>query len=417
MTSRERVVWAAWLLTAVFFFYQYALRSSPAVMMPELSAAFGLSVAATASVVGLFYYGYAVFSLVAGATLDRFGGRAMIPVGALVVSCGALLFSLGKLPAANIGRILQGAGGAFAFVGVVYIASRNFPASRAATLIGAAQMFGMAGGSAGQFLVGPLIARGVPWNRFWMAMGVTGCLMSVLLFFVIPAEQQEKRTESRPPSFLRSLLLVLGNRQSLLCGLIAGLLFIPTTIFDMTWGVRFLQEAHGFDYTTAVMRSAAVPFGWIIGSPLLGWASDHFGRRKPVIIGGGSVLFLCLAWILYGPEGVLPPYVLGLIAGISSGAAMIPYTVIKESNPPNLSGTATGAMNFLNLALTALVAPVFGRLLHVYAGGGAPGLEHYQSAFLPLLFGVGLALLLTLLLKETGPAQVASVRLTQLEAV
>src|SRR5689334_19643421 len=100
MTSRERVVWAAWLLTAVFFFYQYALRSSPAVMMPELSAAFGLSVAATASVVGLFYYGYAVFSLVAGATLDRFGGRAMIPVGALVVSFGALLFSLGKLPAA-----------------------------------------------------------------------------------------------------------------------------------------------------------------------------------------------------------------------------------------------------------------------------------------------------------------------------
>jgi hypothetical protein len=31
-------------------------------------------------------------------------------------------------------------------------------------------------------------------------------------------------------------------------------------------------------------------------------------------------------------------------------------------------------------------------------------LAHYQTAFEPLLYGVGLAILLTLLLKETGPA-------------
>jgi hypothetical protein len=30
-------------------------------------------------------------------------------------------------------------------------------------------------------------------------------------------------------------------------------------------------------------------------------------------------------------------------------------------------------------------------------------LEHYQSAFQPLLYGVALAVVLTLLLRETGP--------------
>ncbi len=76
--------------------------------------------------------------------------------------------------------------------------------------------------------------------------------------------------------------------------MIAGLLFIPTTIFDMVWGVRFLQDAHGIDYGTAVMRSASVPFGWIIGCPLLGYISDSIGRRKPVIIGGAAVFLACL---------------------------------------------------------------------------------------------------------------------------
>jgi MFS family permease len=96
------------------------------------------------------------------------------------------------------------------------------------------------------------------------------------------------------------------------------------------------------------MRSSTVPLGWIIGCPLLGFVSDRLGRRKPVIAASAVVLLACLAWILYGPAEVLPPYVLGLVAGLASGAAMLPYTVIKEANPPAMSGTATGVINFIN---------------------------------------------------------------------
>ena len=77
-------------------------------------------------------------------------------------------------------------------MGAIYIATRNFPASRAATLIGATQMFGMAGGSAGQFAVGPMIGAGIAWDRFWIWMGVIGLAMGALLFALLP---NEKRTE------------------------------------------------------------------------------------------------------------------------------------------------------------------------------------------------------------------------------
>ena len=65
---------------------------------------------------------------------------------------------------------------------------------------------------------------------------------------------------------------------------------------------------------------------------------------------------------------------------------MLPYTVIKEANPPEASGTATGVVNFLNFTFSALLGRIFAWLL-VSAGGGA-----------------ATAIVLTFFLNETGPA-------------
>ena len=380
-------------------------------MVPQLTEAFGLSALGMASLVGLFYYGYSPFSLVAGAAMDRLGPKKVLPMAAAAVGIGALLFGSGNREAASLGRLMQGAGGVFALVGAVYIATKNFPASRAATLIGATQMFGMAGGSAGQFAVGPLISRGMSWKVFWTGMGVVGLVIGALLFFLLPSERKAEQPSLKVTA--GAFLTIFRNSQSILCGLIAGFLFIPTTIFDMIWGVRYLQEAHGFTYASAVMRSATVPLGWIIGCPLLGFISDRIGRRKPVIIGSSAVLLACMAWILFGPTDFFPPYVIGLVAGLASGAAMLPYTVIKEANPPQFGGTATGVINFLNFTFSALLGPVFGGLLQQISGNSSQReLAHYQTAFLPLLFGVAAAIVLSFLLKETGRAGQQSVSKT-----
>jgi sugar phosphate permease len=137
VSNGSRIAIVAWLITAVYYFYQYTLRSAPAVMMPQLSDAFGTNATAVAALVGLFYYGYSVFSLVAGVAIDRLGTRKVVPLGAAAVGIGALLFATGNSQIASAGRLLQGAGGAFSLVGAAFIATTEFPPSRAATLIGA----------------------------------------------------------------------------------------------------------------------------------------------------------------------------------------------------------------------------------------------------------------------------------------
>ena len=83
---------------------------------------------------------------------------------------------------------------------------------------------------------------------------------------------------------------------------------------------------------------------------------------------------------------------------------MLPYSVIKEANPPQMGGTATGVVNFLNFTFSALLGPVFGWILLRVSRGAHMELAHYQMAFAPLLVGVVIAIVLALILKETGPA-------------
>src|SRR5688572_33093329 len=101
-------------------------------MMPQLSEAFGMTTAAVASLLGLFYWGYAPFGLVAGPAMDRLGPRMLVPIGGALVGVGALLFATGEPLLAGRGRVVQGAGGVSAFVGAVCIAASTFPAAPAA---------------------------------------------------------------------------------------------------------------------------------------------------------------------------------------------------------------------------------------------------------------------------------------------
>jgi MFS family permease len=389
----------AWAMALLFYMLEYAARSSPAVMIPQLAGAFGETAAGVSAILGAYYYSYSLVSLVAGVALDRAGARYAVAFGAAVLGVGCLIFMLAGPLEGYVGRLLQGAGSSFAFTGAVYLASRGFQPRSLATAIGVTQCLGMLGGSAGQFIVGPLLSSGVGWFSFWIFYGIVGLALATLLFIITPGQP---RTASKiSGGLLAPYAVVLGNPQSYLCGLIAGLLFTPTTIGDMTWGVAFFQHDAALDFQHAVTVIAMVPLGWAVGCPLMGWLADRIGLRKPVLISGGIAMLVMAGQITLLPQ-LLPPMIGLFLFGVASGVAMIPYSIIKEANPDEVKGCATGTQNFLVFGISALIGPVFGTLLGRTLETAPDHLAHFRQAGLFWMAAILLAILLSLLLRETG---------------
>ena len=399
--ARMRPFVIAWGCCTVFYFLEYAIRSAPAVMIPELSHQFGVSALSVSSIVGTYYYTYATTSLIAGVFLDHFGAKYVIPAGALILSCGCLLFSMPHPLTGDIGRLMQGAGSAFAFTGAVYLAAHGLSAQRLATAIGLTQCLGMLGGSVGQLAVGPLITSVMSTPVFWGLSGMIVLAVAVVLMTITPKEPRIGVSDFSISSILGPYRVVFSNSQSYLCGLVAGLLFAPTTIFDMVWGVRFLQQDDVFSYRSAVFAASMAPLGWVIGAPLLGYIADHLQRRKPALVLGIVIMLACLFQLTWLPH-LISTWVTLLVFGVGSGAAMIPYTVIKESNPDRVKGSATGAMNFLTFSVTALVAPLFARYFGKTLGTTLDKATHLRDSYLFWILLIFLALICTLFIKETG---------------
>ena len=397
--SEARPFVLAWLVALLFYVLEYAARSSPAVMIPELQRAYSASAVGVSGILGAYYYAYSISSLAAGASIDRFGAKAAVSLGLAILSIGCFAFGVSDASMAYAGRLLQGVGSSFAFTGAVYLASRGFSAGSLATAIGVTQCMGMLGGSAGQFLVGPMLAHGVDWKAIWLFFGIASVVLALAQLFLTPSTASADNRNSK--GWLAPYRVVLSNPQSWLCGVVAGLLFLPTTIGDMTWGVAFFQHDEQLDFRHAVAIVAMVPLGWVFGCPLAGWLSDRIGARKPVIVGGCVLMMLTIGQIGFLP-GLLPMALSLFLVGVESGVAMIPYSVIKEANPDEVKGSATGIQNFIVFGISALVGPVFSHLLGKSLGTTGDHVAHFRDAAAFWMAAVSVALVASLFLRETG---------------
>ncbi len=290
------------------------------------------------------------------------------------------------------------------------LAPWQLPARMLAIFLGLTQCLGMAGAAFGSkpvhVLIDPAGSFHVAWQHVWVGFAIIGFALALTTWLVMPHDEGHSSSHHGPmsvTSLVAPFKVVVGNLQSWLAGIVGGLLFVPTTIGALVWATAFLSEGEHVPTADAASVASIVPIGWVIGCPLLGYISDRIGRRKPVLIGGALIMLAAGLVAVYVPESLLARYAVALVLGIASGAAMIPFSMIKEANPSEVKGTAAGVMNFLVFLTTGVMSPFISRLM-VPANGVTPSLGEFQNALLPLVVGTAVALVLSAIMRETGTA-------------
>lgn len=184
---------------------------------------------------------------------------------------------------------------------------------------------------------------------------------------------QESRIESESVgkhptrySFAKSMKLVFSTKASLQLLLLMFIYFISfgsTTLIQATLGITWISDVTG---NTSIIPSLIQGMIFIMGIPGAFWqnfSASRIGRRYTqlvtFIINVLIYIFLALTSKYFKAMGAF--WVLYILVGIFS-ASIIPigYTVIKESFPVELAGTAIGVFNlapFLGSAALQNIAP------------------------------------------------------------
>jgi len=407
MTVTKKMMWFVWALAAFFYFYEYLLRISPSVMVPELMTAFNVDGGSVGLLSAFYFYSYSPMQLPVGVLMDRYGARKLLTIASLVCGIGSVLFGMTHhFAIAAIGRLLIGAGSAFAFVGMVFICSHWFPKKKRALVIGLANSIGMLGAVWG---AGPLsmTIQTLDWRVTMIAFGFLGLVLAAIIYIFVIDDPREWKASSKQKHILHALIVVMKNPYTWINAACAVCFYLTTTVFGGLWGISFLESGYGLSKQVAGFAMSMLFVGWMVGGPLSGYISDRFHRRQSIISFGIIFTALSLAAVIYCttmPVWLL--YTLLFCIGFFSAAELLNFTYAIEINPMEVKATSVAFTNGLIALGGSIMQPVTGYLLdHFGENVGRAGLpifttSDYQFALFPLIALLGIAFLLSLLLRE-----------------
>ncbi len=345
---------APWLMCAVaalFYCYEYLLRIAPSAMESDLMLAYDISAAGVGLISAYYFVAYTPLQLPVGVMMDKFGPRRVITLAVFCCTFGVAMLALSSnFNLALLGRFLIGFGSAFAFVGVLKLASIWLPPERFAFIAGATTALGMGGAMVGQNLLLLMVNQVGMEKTLLYACGV-GVALIPLIWLVIkdaPPDHETSEPDLTFKKLFKDILQVFGNSQIWINGLAGALIMLPTTVFAEMWGGLFFKSYYGFEPKIATYATSMIFLGWAIGGPIAGYISDTIKRRVLPLLLGSFVGSLIMLVLIYGP--ILPTWLLfGMLFlfGAVSSTEIICFAIAKEKSKGSVAGTAIAMTNFI----------------------------------------------------------------------
>ncbi|MDO8107411.1 MFS transporter [Isoptericola sp. b441] len=362
--------WTVWLAALVAYAVAVLHRTSFGVSGIEAADRFGVSATVLSTFVMVQLTVYATMQIPSGMLLDRFGSRAMIAGGAVLMAAGQGLLSVTHaIGGAYLARILIGAGDAATFIAVVRLVAMWFPARRVPLLTQLSGVTGQAGQVASALpLVAVLHARG--WTTAFGGLAAIGLLAAALAFLAVRDSPSGHERPERSGGVLAPVRAAAKEPGTWLGFWSHALSQFPLNLFLLAWGYPFLlaeglsSEAAGGVMTVAVVAS-------VVSGPVIGELTARHPLRRSWIVLGTATTVAAVWLAVLVQAGPAPTWMLVLLAavlGVGGPSSLVGFDFARSFNDPARLGTATGLVNGGGFAFAVVAILAAGVALDTHPG-------------------------------------------------
>jgi MFS family permease len=388
-------------------------RLCPAVIALDIQSSFGIGGTLLGVFGSAYFYSYAAMQLPTGLMADSWGPRKTVSAFLVLAGLGSMLMGVASnLSVAITGRILVGFGVSTVFVCNFKLLAEWF-SPRQFVLMGGAFM--AAGGMGALSAGAPLawLSNVIGWRMTLVTVGGVTLLMAAVVFAFVrnrPVDLGQPMSGPEHAKQTPGIGLWQGMRMVIKSGrfwpiavwafCVVGISFAVGGL----WGGPYLMQVYGLDKTAAggVLSTFAVAL--MIGSPLMSWAANRFGR-KPVLIACSLILMGSSGLLSWFVDGMTLPvlYILFFCFFVTGGAiGPVVAAVSKELFPIAISGTAVGIVNIFPFMGAAVFQVLIGAVLTPENSGRALySLTSFRYMFLICLAAAVLSLAVAFILQET----------------
>ncbi len=374
----------------IFFLYAtfYMCRNNMNVAKSFVGFEHGWTKAMVGDLAGMWAIAYAIGQFVNGQLADRFGGRNMMALGALLTGAANLVFGfvapVGGLTACVVIWALSGYAQSMGAPALVKINSQWFGIAERGVFTGLFGICTQVGTAVGLSLTGFIVAA-MHWRWAFFVPAVV-CLAYGAIMLLYVRDRPESVGfpsvdagdgdcgDSHAPNFGYTLRKVFTSRPILLValgyfclGIVRHGLFI--------WYPDYLREVHHIatDSATFQVVSVLIPVAGVAGALSAGFLSDVFfaARRAPVgvIMYLGQAVLLVVFWLVAGPvvSGVLFVFLSFFIAGPHS---LLGTAASMDFGGRKAAASAAGIIDAFQYVGMFIISSAGGRIIQAWGWNG-----------------------------------------------
>ena len=387
---RGSAAYVMWGLGMAGYIFAATCRSSMSAVGVVAAQHFGITNTVLSAFVYLQLFVYALMQIPAGVLLDRFGPRALIVGGCVLMAIGqAFLAVAPAVWMAVVGRAVVGSGDALIFISVIRLLAAWFPLRRLPLMN---QLTGQIGNCGQIVSVYPFvwIMDTGGWSVAFLSLTGTGLLIAFCVALIMrdyPGERRAQLGQIRLRSMPNMSDVAAGLRRALhvpgtYCGFwVHAMTWFSINMLNQLWGFPFLLVVEGYSKDQA---SAYLTIGMLL---CITWAV-LFGRIAGVhpVHGRAAVVYSTvisqmLLWtvLLLTPSPHPLWFMAVLLFALSSGtpAASIAFDYVRDSNDVRTLGAATGFANIGGFLFTGIALLAVGIVLDAQ---GAKSPQMYSSS-------------------------------------